>query len=98
MSVAGEDTRPPPLQQHLTAKAVIFDFVNPLLAFGRLIDRGSQLRLDESEPVNDAGHGPDLASKTGEFESEVGWGLLQDGLRLSKRRPADIGQLLVKFH
>jgi hypothetical protein len=29
----------------LAAIAIVFDFVNPMLAFGRLIDRGSKLWL-----------------------------------------------------
>jgi hypothetical protein len=41
----------------LAAIAIVFDFVNPVLAFGRLIDRGSKLRLDEPQPgVNYARH------------------------------------------
>ena len=51
MSVAGEDTRLPSLKQHLAAIAIVFDFVNPVLALWRLIDRGSKLRLDEPETV-----------------------------------------------
>jgi hypothetical protein len=50
VSIAGEDTRPTSLKQQLAAIAVVFDFVNPVLAFGRLIDRRSKLRLDEREP------------------------------------------------
>ena len=50
VSVAGEDTRLPALKQHLGAIAVVFDFVNSVLALWRLIDRGSKLWLDEPEP------------------------------------------------
>ena len=49
MSIAGEDTRLAALNHHLRAVAIVFDFVNPVLALGRLIDRGSKLWLDESE-------------------------------------------------
>jgi hypothetical protein len=37
------------LDHHLRAIAVVFDFVNLVLALWRLIDRGSKLWLDESE-------------------------------------------------
>jgi hypothetical protein len=43
VSVAGEYARLPSLKQHLAAIAVVFDFVNPVLALWRLIDRGSKL-------------------------------------------------------
>jgi len=33
----------------LAAIAIVFDFVNPVLPFRRLIDQGRQLWLDESE-------------------------------------------------
>jgi hypothetical protein len=33
----------------LAAVAIVFDFVNPVLPFRRLIDQGRQLWLDESE-------------------------------------------------
>jgi hypothetical protein len=36
-----------PLNHHLRAVAVVFDFVNPVLARWWLIDRGSKLRLNE---------------------------------------------------
>ena len=58
MSIAGKNTRLPSLKQHLAAIAIVFDFVNPVLAMGRLIDQGSKLRLDEPEPgVKYARHG-----------------------------------------
>jgi len=38
------------LNRYLRAVAIVFDFVNPVLAFGRLIDRGSKLWLDEPQP------------------------------------------------
>jgi hypothetical protein len=56
MSVAGEDTRPPALKKQLTAKAIMFDFVNPLLAFGRSIDRGSKLGINTTEFVFSVEH------------------------------------------
>jgi hypothetical protein len=45
----------PSLKQHLGPITVIFDFVNPVFAFGRLIDRRSKLRFNELEWDN-AGH------------------------------------------
>jgi hypothetical protein len=56
VSIAGEDTRLALLKQYLAAIAVMFDFVNPVLAFGRLIDRGSKLGLDKAKPISDAEH------------------------------------------
>jgi len=50
VSVAGEDTGFSLLKQHLAAIAIVFDFVNPVLPLWRLIDWGSKLWLDESEP------------------------------------------------
>ena len=50
ISIAREDTRLSSLKQHLAAIAIVFDFVNPVLALWRLIDRGSKLWLDEPEP------------------------------------------------
>jgi hypothetical protein len=44
-------------KQHLTAIAIVFDFVKPVLPYGRLIDRGSKLGLDESEAGSYAKHG-----------------------------------------
>jgi hypothetical protein len=46
VSIAGEDTRLAALNHHLRAVAIVFDFMNPVLALRRLIDRGSKLRLD----------------------------------------------------
>ena len=54
--VAGEDTRLPSLNHHLRAVAIVFDFVNPVLAFGWLIDRGSKLWLDEPKSGGYAKH------------------------------------------
>ena len=56
ISIAGEDTRLASLKQHLRAVAIVFDFVNPMLALWRLIDRGSKLGLDEPEPCRYAKH------------------------------------------
>jgi hypothetical protein len=39
----------PSLKQHLAAIAIVFDFVNPVLALWRLIHRGSKLGLNELE-------------------------------------------------
>src|SRR6478672_4693055 len=50
ISIAREDTRLSSLKHHLGAIAIVFDFVNPVLALWRLIDRGSKLWLDEPEP------------------------------------------------
>jgi len=35
------------VDDHLTAVAIELDLVNPLAAFGRLVDKGRQQRLDE---------------------------------------------------
>src|SRR5262245_14851557 len=48
MSVAAEHTRLTTLNHHLGAVAIVCDFMNPVLALWRLIDRG-KLRLDKSE-------------------------------------------------
>ena len=47
MSVPAKDTHLAALNHHLSAVAIVFDFVNPMLALWRLIDRGSKLWLDE---------------------------------------------------
>ena len=49
ISVAAKDTRFAALNHHLRAVAIVFDFVNPVLALWWLIDRGGKLWLDESE-------------------------------------------------
>ena len=49
MSIPAKHTHLAALNHYLRAVAIVFDFVNPVLAFGRLIDRRSKLRLDESE-------------------------------------------------
>jgi len=46
----------PALNQHLAAIAIVFDFVNPMLALWRLIDRGTELGLDEPELISYAEH------------------------------------------
>ena len=60
VSIAGEDARLSALRQHLAAIAIMFDFVNLVLAFWRLIDRGRKLRRDKAQAGN-AGHGCYLA-------------------------------------
>ena len=55
-SITCEDARSPALNQHLAAIAIVFDFVNPMLALRRLIDRGSELGLDEPELISYAEH------------------------------------------
>jgi hypothetical protein len=40
MSIPAKDTHLAALNHHLRAVAVVFDFVNPVLALWRLIDRG----------------------------------------------------------
>jgi hypothetical protein len=50
MAVAGIDSRFAILDHNLRAVSIVFDLVNPMLALGRLIDRGRELRLDESKP------------------------------------------------
>jgi hypothetical protein len=56
MSIPAKDAHLAAIKQHLRAVAIVFDFVNPMLAFGRLIDRGSKLGLDESQPCRYAKH------------------------------------------
>ena len=56
ISIAGEDTGLSSLNQHLAAIAIVFDFVNPVLALWWLIDQGSKLGLDEPEPCRYAKH------------------------------------------
>ena len=50
--IVGEDPRLPALNQHLAAIAIVFDFVNPMLALRRLIDRRGELGLDEPELIS----------------------------------------------
>jgi hypothetical protein len=50
MSIPAEDTHLAALDHHLGTVAIVFDFVNPVLAHWRLIDRGSKLWLGEPEP------------------------------------------------
>ena len=38
------------LKQHLAAIAIVLDFVNPVMAFRGMIDRGGKLWLNETEP------------------------------------------------
>jgi hypothetical protein len=45
------------LNHCLRTIAIVFDFVNPVLPFWRLIDRGSKLWLDEPEPTRYAKRG-----------------------------------------
>ena len=56
VSVAREDTPLPSLKQHLAAVAIVFDFMNPVLALRRLFDRRGKLRLDEPESGGYAKH------------------------------------------
>jgi hypothetical protein len=51
MSIPAKDMHLAALNHHLRAVAIVFDFVNPVLARWRLIDRGGKLRLDEPETV-----------------------------------------------
>jgi hypothetical protein len=52
VSVASEYARLPSLKQHLAAIAIVFDFVNPVLALWRMIDRGSKLGRDKAKTRN----------------------------------------------
>ena len=56
MFIPSKDTHLAALNHHLRAVAIVFDFVNPVLALWRLIDRGSKLGLEESEPSAYAKH------------------------------------------
>ena len=51
ISIPAKDARLAALNHHLRAVAIVFDFMNPVLARWRLIDREGKLRLDESETV-----------------------------------------------
>ena len=55
-SIPGEDTGFSSLNQHLGAIAIVFDFVNPVLALWWLIDQGGKLGRDEPEPCRYAKH------------------------------------------
>ena len=57
MSVPAKDTHLAALNHHLRAVAIVFDFMNPVLALWRLIDRRSKLWLDKSQAGGNAGHG-----------------------------------------
>jgi hypothetical protein len=56
MPIAGEHANLPLLKQHLAAIAIVFEFVNPVVTFGRLIDRGRKLGFNETEPCRYAKH------------------------------------------
>ena len=56
MSVAAKDTHLAALNHYLRAVAIMFDFMNPVLPFWRLINSGSKLRLDEPESCRYAKH------------------------------------------
>ena len=49
MSIPAKDTHLAAINHDLRTVAIVFDFVNPVLALRRLIDRGSKLRLDKPE-------------------------------------------------
>jgi hypothetical protein len=51
-SVARQHTRFAALKQYLAAISVILNFVNPVLALWRLIDRRRKLGLNEFEPFS----------------------------------------------
>ena len=65
MSVATKDTHLAALNHYLRAVAIVLDFVNPVLPLWRLIDRGSKLRLDESEAGSDAEHWGRVSDRNG---------------------------------
>jgi hypothetical protein len=46
ISIPAKDTHLATLNHHLRAVAIVFDFVNPVLALWRLLDRGSKLWLE----------------------------------------------------
>jgi hypothetical protein len=56
ISIPAKDTHLAAINHHLGAVAIVFDFVNPVLALWRLIGWGSKLRLDEPETGADAKH------------------------------------------
>ena len=56
ISIPAKDTHLAALNHHLKTVAIVFDFVNPVLALRRLIDRGSKLWLHESEAGSYAKH------------------------------------------
>jgi hypothetical protein len=56
VSIPAKDTHLAAIKHHLRAITIVFDFVNPVLALRRLIDRGSKLWLDELEAGSYAEH------------------------------------------
>jgi hypothetical protein len=56
MSIPAKDTHLAAINHHLRAVAIVLDFLNPVLALWKLIDRGSKLWLDEPEPTRCAKH------------------------------------------
>jgi hypothetical protein len=47
-----------------TISPLRFDFVNPVLALWRLIDRRSKLGFDKAKPINDAMHAPGFSRRS----------------------------------
>jgi hypothetical protein len=56
MSIPAKDTHLAALNHHLGSVAIVFDFVNPVLALWWLFDRTGKPRLNEPEPCRYAKH------------------------------------------
>ena len=56
MTIARKHPRFVPFDHDLRAVSIMFDFMNPVLARWRLIDRRSKLWLNESEAGGNAKH------------------------------------------
>jgi hypothetical protein len=72
VSVAGQHPHLSSLKQHLAAIAIVFDFMNPVLAVWRLIGRRSKLRRDKGKAGN-AGHAYLSSKVVGNYESHGRW-------------------------
>ena len=68
-SGTSQDASPAALKQHLGAIAVMLDYMNPVLALWRRIDRGSELGLNETKGY--AGHANESSVALGNCESEL---------------------------
>ena len=51
MAVAREGTRLAALDDEFGPIAIVFDFVNPAVALGRIVHQRRQLKLDKRKPV-----------------------------------------------
>ena len=92
VSVAGKYAHLPRLKQYLASIPIVFEFVNPVLAFGWLIDRGGKLGLNEPEPCRYAKHKGNVEVERG----PVKWPGLSEQHKKKPGKPGsekDIGSL-----